>query len=350
MVSSFWETHYSYTNSNNIIQAFDNNTLYKFFTETFPDYTHNRHTFMQISRYSLKIPSFTEADILKYSVYPISDEALQFHKLANPAQPNISLNQIDVNLVNIRGLITHKENKSAFLKSATLAQDNSLTFITETHLYKNTHFDAEILKYLPNYSIPRTDRNISSSNSENKQLSSGGGCMIITPPHLNCRKKVSYSNGNCELLITECPEIEASLINIYRPPHPNNSLKHFNEIIEKTRLYLLERNNTLPSYKTVLAGDFNFPHSIVEWCNSDEGIIPVPSPGNQEDKLAFQLLNDLTSEFDLTQRVGVPTRDNAILDLIFLDSGIQTSVCTSTPIPQGVCRFLKKNSPTFPDL
>ena len=90
---------------------------------------------MQISRYSLKIPSFTEADILKYSVYPISDEALQFHKLANPAQPNISLNQIDVNLVNIRGLITHKENKSAFLKSATLAQDNSLTFITETHLF-----------------------------------------------------------------------------------------------------------------------------------------------------------------------------------------------------------------------
>ena len=139
LISSFWETHYSYTNSNNIIQAFDNNTLYKFFTETFPDYTHNRNT---------------EVDIINFSVYPISDEALQFHKLANPAQPNISLHQIDVNLVNIRGLITHKENKSAFLKSATLAQDNSLTFITETHLYKNTHFDAEILKYLPNYSIP----------------------------------------------------------------------------------------------------------------------------------------------------------------------------------------------------
>ena len=117
LISSFWETHYSYTNSNNIIQAFDNNTLYKFFTETFPDYTHNRNTFTQISRYSLKIPSYTEADILNFSVYPISDEALQFHKLANPAQPNISLHQIDVNLVNIRGLITHKENKSAFLKS-----------------------------------------------------------------------------------------------------------------------------------------------------------------------------------------------------------------------------------------
>ena len=81
---------------------------------------------------------------------------------------------------------------------------------------------------------------------------------IITIPKLLC------SNGNCELIIAECPEMEVSIIVVYRPLKPNFSLPKFKEIITKIRKYLANREASGSTYSTIMAGDFNFPSRIVE--------------------------------------------------------------------------------------
>ena len=68
---------------------------------------------------------------------------------------------MDLTLVNIDGLITNKRNKSHFLRVNTNAtQTNSIVAITETWTRPGDHYNAEILKQFPYYSIIRADRDL----------------------------------------------------------------------------------------------------------------------------------------------------------------------------------------------
>ena len=62
-------------------------------------------------RYSLNISFQGEDKVAKFQLFPVSDEALLFHNLIGNVQPNIYMEQININLLNIKGLITTNNNK-----------------------------------------------------------------------------------------------------------------------------------------------------------------------------------------------------------------------------------------------
>ena len=82
LIISFWETHYSHTNSNNIIQSFEMPNILAFFMKLHPDFPQHLHVsnmFFQVSTNSLNIPFHRENKVPIFHVFPVSDEALLFH-------------------------------------------------------------------------------------------------------------------------------------------------------------------------------------------------------------------------------------------------------------------------------
>ena len=65
--------------------------------------------------------------------------------------------------------------------------------------------------------------------------------MILTSPQLLSTKKLSFSNGNCEVLVVEVTEIESHIIAVDKPPPPNYSLRKFQEVLTKILKFLVER-------------------------------------------------------------------------------------------------------------
>ena len=87
-----------------------------------------------------------------------------------------------------------------------------------------------------------------------------------------------------------------------------------------------------PTWNILLCGDFNFSKEIVTWIASDEGIFAHPAPGNTDQKIAFNLLLDLTTELGMEQQVSRPTRKDNILDLVFTSSSVVISARPPIPI------------------
>ena len=77
-----------------------------------------------------------------------------------------------------------------------------------------------------------------------------------------------------------------------------------------------------------MAGDFNFPSRVVEWILSKDGIFPDIKGGVTDEKVAFQTLQELTTSFSLEQMVDQPTREKAILDLVYTDCPVAFSECS----------------------
>ena len=67
------------------------------------------------------------------------------------------------------------------------------------------------------------------------QLQSRGGCMLLASPGITLLPIEKFSNGNCELLITEVPQLNTAVIVVYNPPKPNFNFHKFKEIIEKLK-------------------------------------------------------------------------------------------------------------------
>ena len=66
--------------------------------------------------------------------------------------------------------------------------------LTETHFIQGEHLNPEVLKYLPNYDIVRTDRD---TDYDENALEKDGGTLIMTSHDVLCRgvKKYCVSNG-----------------------------------------------------------------------------------------------------------------------------------------------------------
>ena len=118
--------------------------------------------------------------------------------------------------------------------------NHHITALTETWLRKKQHYDGEITDILPNHRIFRADRNTTGDPTNPANLTSGGGCALITSPGVIAEKKISFSNSNCELLIVECAEIALSVILLYRPAGVNFKLSKFKEVLELIDAYLSE--------------------------------------------------------------------------------------------------------------
>ena len=122
----------------------------------------------------------------KYQVCPNSPIAKAWHareeKCGNDQESNNKLpteisdnaaTQCSINLLNIRGLVTNKKNKSKMLRLKCDKGGNNIIALTETWLYEKKHFDEEILKDFRDYSIQRTDRDIANPISRKGKLNSG---------------------------------------------------------------------------------------------------------------------------------------------------------------------------------
>ena len=118
-----------------------------------------------------------------------------------------------MHLVTIQGLITNKKNKNEFLKLVTSSQNstsNRIIAVTETHLNPQ-HFNAEITKYFTDYNVIKADRDTNYDMNDDYQLQSCGGCLLLTSQDIITIPKITFSNGNCELVIANCPEIKLDI-------------------------------------------------------------------------------------------------------------------------------------------
>ena len=177
---------------------------------------------------------------------------------------------------------------------------SNIIAITETHLTPG-HLDEEILSKFNDYILHRTDR-----DTEIGRKSKCGGVALLTTENLVSVKTDTYSNGCCELIKVDFDEISTTVIVIYRPP---DTLKEeFNQILTKLNHHL-----TTNTYETILvAGDFNFPSSVVTWEQTDSGIVTVPTNIlSDPTKLQFQdLLNIVDAHFLHQNVTGKTTSAN----------------------------------------
>ena len=75
--------------------------------------------------------------------------------------------------------------------------------------------------------IYKADR-VTKYNLENDyQLLSGAGSILLATPDIVIHPVLNFSNGNCELLITECTQLKKVVVTVYRPPVPHFVLNLF---------------------------------------------------------------------------------------------------------------------------
>lgn len=189
--------------------------------------------------------------------------------------------------VNARSLV----NKTVDFNWLIQTYAPSLICVTETWL-NNTISEAEFLP--PGFSVLRKDR----------EDSRGGGVAIFLKNSLKFYPLPDLPESEslwCKISVGGKITV---LGVIYRPPGTDHVV--FPAISD----YILK--NRLHKFKLILCGDFNVPH--VDW----NLLLPTG-----RDRALSEALVDLVVSFDLTQVVDVPTRENAILDLVFLNEAVQ---------------------------
>lgn len=189
--------------------------------------------------------------------------------------------------VNARSLV----NKTVDFNWLIQTYAPSLICVTETWL-NNTISEAEFLP--PGFSVLRKDR----------EDSRGGGVAIFLKNSLKFYPLPDLPESEslwCKISVGGKITV---LGVIYRPPGTDHVV--FPAISD----YILK--NRLHKFKLILCSDFNVPH--VDW----NLLLPTG-----RDRALSEALVDLVVSFDLTQVVDVPTRENAILDLVFLNEAVQ---------------------------
>ena len=159
--------------------------------------------------------------------------------------------------------------KHTYPQSSTMAQKLQSTFIITIY-------------------IEQTETQSTTQRTINYLLS-GGGCVLRTNPDIITQPILNFSNGNCELLITECTQLETIIVTVYRPPVPNSALNKLIEVLDIIQQKLTQKEDK-ENVRITLTGDFNSPPKVVEWVNSEEGVLPNEKPDNTPEKVALSLL------------------------------------------------------------
>ena len=329
-VLSFWNSNYEYKTSESEVNTLD---VLNLFYQQYPDVHLHPSSFITKSIEVGARKSERGMDGHFFAT-PTSGTACLHHNIPIAGQQvEQTIFNCELHLVNIQGLITNKKNKCQSLNTTIHSTSpTKIIAVTESHLIKDKHHDAEITKYFPQYSLARADRNIEYDSEDDDHLSSKGGCLILSSPNITATSKVKFSNGNCELAITEFPQLSLSLAVFYTPPKPNFSLPKFKEAIIELRQYTQQLQRDNPHYAFTLTGDFNFPPRVVQWIKTPEGIFADFKEGDTDEKAAFQILQDLVNDLNMEQLVDKPTRQRNILDLVFTNQPSLFSECNCEPI------------------
>ena len=176
------------------------------------------------------------------------------------------------------------------------------------------------------YNAYRSDRQTKRSNGNKSKgkdehgerlKENKGGVVTYVNENVEAIEIKKDSIGGCELLITDIKEINVINILVYRPPRTDKTA--FEKVIKEIEATLEEMENRQENRTVYMSGDFNFP--FITWkrdleddhrweekkeCNS----------GTQE-KEQFEMLNELSNKYQLTQIVREETRGKNILDLIY---------------------------------
>ena len=118
--------------------------------------------------------------------------------------------------------------------------------LCETFLMDSIN-DSEI--QIPGFSIVRCDR----------LLREGGGVCIYVRNTKSFSVCLKYSNSICDLLIVKLHQPSLIIILMYQPP--TCPITEFNDIILKTKSYIMSLPFPLPNI--IMLSDFNFPN--IDW-------------------------------------------------------------------------------------
>ena len=259
----------------------------------------------------------------------MSPTAVEFFQSDGNDNTVATSSKIDFYLANMNGLVTGGVNKCQDLELLTKTGDSQRILAITESWATDSHEDSEYEKYFPGFHIKRADRDV---NYDEVSLKTRGGCMVIASPGVTTNRVDFWSNGNCEIIITEHPAIHLANIVIYRPSGKNYKLAKFEEILGRARCYLEKKREKHDGDTIILSGDFNFNDQIVTWEKSDEGLLPVHSEGSCPLKQGFSRLLDLVEDYDLHQIVDKNTREDQILDLIFTNNPECTTNCQVTEL------------------
>ena len=151
-----------------------------------------------------------------------------------------------------------------------------------------------------------------------------GGAATYLNNRIEANEICKFSNGICEIIAIEIPDLQTVNIVVYRPPKTES--KDFEIILTKIQDIFNSFKQLDPTI--LLSGDFNFP--FVEWerleDNSCRWVYKSNTNATTDEKKQFEKLLDLCDTKCMLQIIKEPTREKNTLELVFTN---ETSLITS---------------------
>ena len=206
LITDFWNRRYNFRNQSTTIDAF----IYRLNPGVTTNFIRESGKLVDLKK---KRPRGSQLKHV-YLASPKSPEAIRHHTVPST--------NTDFYTANINGLLSKsKGNKCELLrKFISTGNTHKVIALTETWLTPD-HFNAEFIKPFHNYCVFRADRDTNFNPDDDAQLNSRGGVAILISPEITAIPVMSFSNGNCEIVAIECPELSIIIANIYRPPGVN---------------------------------------------------------------------------------------------------------------------------------
>ena len=170
----------------------------------------------------------------------------------------------------------------------------------------------------------RGDRQTKSNDNKNKGMDehgerlkeTKGGVATYVNENVEALEVKKDSIGGCELLIIDIKEINVINIIVYRPPRTYKTA--FEKVVKEIDTALQEMESRQENRTIFMSGDFNFP--FITWKRDTEDDYRWEekecNSGSQE-KEQFEMLNELSNKYQLTQIVTEETRGKNTLDLVY---------------------------------
>ena len=95
--------------------------------------------------------------------------------------------------------------------------------------------------------------------------------MLESSSDIAAQPVLNFSNGNWDLLITECTQLKTIVVTVYKPLVPNFALNKFAKVLDRIQKYVTQKEDE-ENVRINLTVDFNFPPRLVEWVNGEKGV------------------------------------------------------------------------------
>ena len=202
----------------------------------------------------------------------------------------------------MEGLVSKNSKEKVELLKEYVKENNIILMnLTETWLDETIKEVVDI----EGYKVLRGDR-------KNRER---GGTAIYVHDRIEANEKLKMSNGKCEVVAVEMPDIQTINIVVYRPPDTKSH--EFNPILSEIQNLL--QNLEKPEPTIILSGDLNFP--FVKWKrlpdNSCSWEYKTHTNATTDEKQQFERLLEICGNHFMLQMIEEPTREGNTLDLMF---------------------------------